>query len=387
MSRNKRILFYSHDTFGLGHIRRTLKIANRLAESETSILIACSSPKARSFVSQPGIDYLNLPGFAKQVTGEYAPQSLNIPMEDFVELRSSLLLSAVKSFKPNIVIIDKEPIGVKKELLPSLEYLKENHPSTKIICGFRDILDEPVAVGNEFARKGTFQHLRDYFDHIFIYGEKPIFDFCQNYAFPEDLEKKIFYTGYIPPDLNNQSDATLLRFDEERPLVTLTLGGGGDGWPFLEVFLDILEQKNVPLPFNSVVLTGPFAPPELIQKARALSSRRGDIICHSFISNTLDLFQRSHLVISMGGYNTMTELAALQKYPLIIPRVVPRLEQLIRAMMFHDKDLADYIHPEDFSRGLLEKKIEGRLRITALEPPPLSTPGLENIRKFVERDL
>src|SRR2546426_998592 len=128
MTATKRILLYSHDTFGLGHIRRTQKIANAVANPDWSILVACASPKTSSFSSRPGIEYLNLPGFAKQVNGDYLPRSLNIPGSEFVNLRASLLLSAVRSFSPDLVLIDKEPLGVRGELLPALGYLRTCRP-------------------------------------------------------------------------------------------------------------------------------------------------------------------------------------------------------------------------------------------------------------------
>ncbi|MBO9668246.1 MAG: hypothetical protein J7501_15705, partial [Bdellovibrio sp.] len=103
----KRIIFYSHDTFGLGHIRRTQKLANEIAGPDKSILIICASPKASSYSSAPGIEYLNLPGFTKQVTGQYVPRSLNMPIDGFVNLRSSLILSAARAFQPDVFIIDK----------------------------------------------------------------------------------------------------------------------------------------------------------------------------------------------------------------------------------------------------------------------------------------
>ena len=75
VSKAHRIFFYSHDTVGLGHIRRTQKIANQIAADDRSILIACASPKASAYLSEPGIEYLNLPGFTKLMTGEYVPRT------------------------------------------------------------------------------------------------------------------------------------------------------------------------------------------------------------------------------------------------------------------------------------------------------------------------
>ena len=46
----RRILLYSHDTVGLGHIRRVTRLARRLAERErdSTVLVLTGSPVADS---------------------------------------------------------------------------------------------------------------------------------------------------------------------------------------------------------------------------------------------------------------------------------------------------------------------------------------------------
>lgn len=354
MMAKKRILFYSHDTFGLGHIRRTQKLANKIASPDRSILIACASPKASSYVSSPGIEYLNLPGFTKQVSGDYVPRGLNLPIEEFVQLRASLLLSAARSFNPDVLIIDKEPLGVKRELIPALEYLRNYNKKCQIVCGFRDILDDDATVQKEWNKRDTVKSLENYFDHILIYGEKDIFNFADQYQLPPSLEKKIIYTGYIHPEENLEKENIKLKFSGTRPLVTLTLGGGGDGGEILETVLPVFKQDPG---FDLILLTGPFAPSALIEEAKLLARDRDYLMAREFVANALDLFKASDLVVSMGGYNTMIELLSLQKKSLILPRVKPRQEQLIRAQMFQRRGACDYIHPDELTGEGLIKRI------------------------------
>ena len=61
--RADRILIYSHDTYGLGHLRRCLMIAERLLRDrpQRSVLIATGSPRAVAFEFVPGLDLLKLP--------------------------------------------------------------------------------------------------------------------------------------------------------------------------------------------------------------------------------------------------------------------------------------------------------------------------------------
>ncbi|MGE3758723.1 MAG: glycosyltransferase family protein [Pseudobdellovibrionaceae bacterium] len=390
MLKTKKILFYSHDTFGLGHIRRTQKIANSVARNDRSILIACASPKASSFASQSGIEYLNLPGFTKQISGEYSHRSLNIPIDQFVNLRSSLLLSSVRSFNPDLVIIDKEPLGVKKELLPSLEYLRQHSKNTRIICGFRDILDEKEAVADEWSRRGTAEALERYFDHILIYGKKSIFDFASEYELSPALSQKLEYTGYIAPDMSSHFGEFHFKFKNSNPVVTFTLGGGGDGWEFLETFIELLEKglhRKGP-PYNVFILTGPFAKPELIRKVREMGQSADDIQALDFTPDAASAFLQSQMIVSMGGYNTVIELCAMNKFPLILPRTVPRKEQIIRAEHFKQSGFCDYLSPEKVKAEILGKKIAEHLaKAASLKVPEFNTEGLQVIQNLFDQWL
>lgn len=346
-----RILFYSHDTFGLGHIRRTQKIANALARENRSILIACSSPVANAFTSQAGVEYCSLPGFTKRPDGEYEPRS-HLPLKDFVALRSSLLLAAAQSFRPDLFVVDKEPLGVKKELVPTLRYLKAR--GTRIVCGFRDILDEKEKLKREWERKGAMAGLEEFYDRLLVYGEREYFDFASEYGLPEAVRAKLEYTGYLLE--GGEPQAYPLEFSAERPLVTLTIGGGGDGWNFVEAYLELVERDLLP-GLNFALLAGPFAKAALVEKARTLAAGRGNFRLVDFTANARGLFQRSRLVLSMGGYNSVCELLGLGKFPLLLPRKEPREEQWIRARLLRERGLCDFIEPGQVSAGALAKKI------------------------------
>ena len=55
------ILMYSHDTYGLGHIRRTMAIANHLRDSNTNVLILTGSPIAGRFHFPQHVDFVTNP--------------------------------------------------------------------------------------------------------------------------------------------------------------------------------------------------------------------------------------------------------------------------------------------------------------------------------------
>jgi predicted glycosyltransferase len=55
------------------------------------------------------------------------------------------------------------------------------------------------------------------------------------------------------------------------------------------------------------------------------------------------LLMAADRVVSMGGYNTVSEVLSFEKRALVVPRTTPRREQLIRAERLHALGLLDWV--------------------------------------------
>ncbi len=87
-SRAPRILLYSHDTFGLGHLRRNLAIAGRLSHAlpGVSLLLLSGSQAVQQFVLPPGADIIKLPTVTKLGHEHYVAQGLTITPSEVLAL-------------------------------------------------------------------------------------------------------------------------------------------------------------------------------------------------------------------------------------------------------------------------------------------------------------
>ena len=356
--RKKRIFLYSHDTYGLGHIRRTLKIANTLVSSgEASVLIASASPKASSFFTREGIDFINLPGIIKERAGSYAPRDLDLSLPELINLRSDIFLSSVKSFIPDIILIDKEPLGVGGELLASIDFAHRNFKNCQIVAGFRDILDAPERVAAEWEERDTIRVLEKYFHKILVYGEREVFAFDQEYRLPESLKSKLHYTGYIDPasdQLSNEQYSYLPDFETSRALTLVTAGGGGDGEDLILPFVELLES-GLKIEQNFILLTGPFLKGEIARRAWKLGERRSDVQVRHFISEPRVLMAQCQRIFCMGGYNTMCEAISEGARPHVLGRSQPRLEQTLRVKHFEALGWCQALNPASFCARNLEE--------------------------------
>jgi predicted glycosyltransferase len=325
-----RILIYSHDTFGLGHLRRCRAIAHSLVEDfkQLSVLILSGSPIIGSFDFRARVDFVRVPGVIKLRNGEYTPLNLHLDIGETMSMRASIIQHTAEEFAPDVLIVDKEPSGLRGELLPTLKALKKR--GTRIILGLRDVMDEPRLLEPEWRRKKALPTLREFYDEIWVYGLPQICDPLEGIALPETVRKKMVYTGYLHREVPTHGAPPRLPDIAQKPFLLVTTGGGGDGEGLIDWVLRAYEHDPL-LPYPALLVLGPFMQPERQAEFmnRAEKLKRVDAI--TFHGQLESLVARAAGVVAMGGYNTFCEVLSLDKRALIVPRTEPRLEQFIRA--------------------------------------------------------
>ena len=148
------VMFYSHDSYGLGHLRRTLALVSFLrSRRNLSQLIVTGSPLAHSFRLPGRADYVKLPSVRKTGRDEYESRELAMSFRAVSDLRRDLLLSVAQSFRPRLLVVDHVPGGLKGELVPTLRYLKAS--SCRLVLGLRHVIDEPEVVRRGWAGDGS----------------------------------------------------------------------------------------------------------------------------------------------------------------------------------------------------------------------------------------
>jgi predicted glycosyltransferase len=369
MARNStfNILMYSHDTYGLGHIRRTMAIAAHLRRPGTNILILTGSPIAGRFAFPEQVDFVRIPGMIKKTNEEYQPLSIKINPRHALDIRRNIITATAKTFQPHLFIVDKEPFGLKKEVLPTLQWLRRSLPHSRAILGLRDVMDDAPTVIKDWTEKGVYEILDQLYDEIWVYGNQELYDPIAEYEIPPAIGAKMHFTGYIPRKVPDRKGVKQTRreqgVDTGEKLVVVTTGGGGDGYPVMSTFLDVLERRaadGLPLGFKSVLITGPFMPKQerrrLFKRARRLGVRT-----YHFYRQMEKILSAADLVVCMGGYNTVCEILSQGTVSLVIPRETPRREQLIRAEALHGRRLIDYLPWSRLEPGPLAAKIEALL--------------------------
>ena len=322
----RRVMLYSHDTFGLGHLRRSRALASALTRGDdnASAIILTGSPVAGRFTFPERVDHIRLPGVTKLPDGSYDSQTLGLDIDATTNLRAGLIQSAVEQYRPDLLIVDKEPTGFRGELLPTLKWLQEQG-DCRIVLGLRDVLDEPEVLAAEWERKGAVYAAETYYDEFWIYGVEDIYDPTSGLPFSDETRARMHYSGYLRREITDSADVP------DTPYILVTPGGGGDGAAMVSLVLDAYEADPTLEP-NAMLVYGPFLSGETRDALDARVERLGGrVIATGFDSRIEALFAGAQGVVCMGGYNTFCEVLSFDQRAVIVPRTTPRLEQWIRA--------------------------------------------------------
>ncbi len=361
----KKIVVYSHDTFGLGNVRRMLAITEHLLDTipDLSILLISGSPMIHSF-RLPGsrFDYLKLPTIGRTLSGEYIAKKLETNFDELVAVRSQIIQAAISNFCPDVMIVDKKPRGIADELQPTLELIHKDMPSTKVVLLLRDILDDPKVTHRIWLKNNYFQSINRYYDSILVMGSQKVFDLSREYHFPENIAKKVTYCGYINRShIVAETNNPELSSKFNRTDVLVTVGGGEDGLFPLKCFLKGLALKNTYKAFSTTIITGPEMSKLHRDEIQHMADSFTNVRVLDFVAELPAHIFASELIVSMGGYNTVVEILAMNKPVIIIPRVKPVLEQLIRATRMEKMGLLQCIHPDEVSPELLMQAVTSQL--------------------------
>ncbi len=388
-SRSKRVLLYSHDSYGLGHVSRCRTIANAIVEADNSIsvLIISGSPVIGSYEFRSGIDFVRIPGMVKQITGEYDAANLRVGAEHTLEIRTRIIRDTADIYRPDLFIVDKEPLGLRGEVVPTLQLLKER--GTPLVYGLRDVIDDPAQLAVEWQRKNVMPALRDLYDEIWAYGLPQVNKPLAGLDLPPSVRHKTVYTGYLRRELPLHAELPQEVEEIGSPFILVTPGGGGDGEDLVDWVLSAYEA-DPHIPYGAVIAFGPFMSATAREAFKERASKFTNIRTLTFTSYLGVLMKRAAGVVAMGGYNTFCEILSFDKRAIIVPRTRPRLEQFIRARAARNLGLVEMLDagqgrdPHVMATALRQLPQQG-LPSDVIVPGLLD--GLGNVWRLVSKQL
>lgn len=344
-------LLYSYDALGLGHARRMTGIARAVLPTrpDLSALLVTCSPQIDALPVPAGLDYVKLPSARKLSTSQYVARTMRLEPDRLRDLRATILEEVARSYQPDFFLCDKSPCGLMGELAPTLDRIRAEAPATRMVLGWRDILDAPEQVRAEWRKSNVLTHIDRWYDEVWVYGDPALFDVREEYDLPRHIADRVRYVGYLSPHVSREAVADA-RAELETlapgepgsgPIALVTVGGGEDGETVLARWVAAARDGLLPANLRSVVVTGPMMPEDA--QLRVAEAAPASCTVTRYIGGLEAYAAAADLVVSMAGYNTSCEILGAGTPAVLVPRASQRDEQRIRSTRLAARGLVDTV--------------------------------------------
>jgi predicted glycosyltransferase len=314
-----RILVYCHNVHGFGHIVRSLRIAAELGPGERC---ACRLITGCRFLDHLGVDprieVVRLPAL-RPAAGDRLEPVDGGPLGKALQERTRRIAEEVESWRPHVVLVDHNPLGLLHELTRALDANRKAAAPTRFIWGVRDIwgstsyLDKMRVFHDLGHRVGCYHGAIAYTDDRWLdtFGEH------RGLEMPPRRRSVGFVTGRVPA-ASPQGDP---------PLITALSGGGAQAGDLLDLLLEavggLLDRGELRLRF----VIGPFTPEEPL-RARAGGRPGVDLWAEGGVEEAVG---GASLVVSRVGYNTAYTVVQTDLPVVFVPIQAENREQNLRA--------------------------------------------------------
>jgi predicted glycosyltransferase len=347
-----RLLVYSQDGQGLGHLRRTRNIALELLARapDSRVLALADSPQAPFFDPVAGLDYATLPPVEKAGHGTWRSVAPGLGLDEALRMRTAAILAALDDFRPDAVLIDHLPVGVLGELRPVLERARAMTPRPRLFLSLRDILDEPARVVGLWRESDAYRYLTCY-DAVLVHGCRDIHDAESAYELTP-AARRLYFNNYVA---TNGAPATPAESNGTVRILAMA-GGGKDAFTVFDALLSavprVLEHARV----DVKLLVGPNMAEGDWETLRSRAERLPvQVLRHT--RDVASLLKEASIVVTMAGYNTLCEVLRWRRKAIVVPRAGPSAEQRMRSRLFAERDLVRTIDPAELTTDGLALQI------------------------------
>ena len=115
-SRAPRIAVFTHDAYGVGHVRRSSRILQALAQKEPSsaLLLITGSPATHLLRElPPNADTIKIPTIVTSGAEGTQPATLGIGVAELASMRGELTRCALDLFGADVLLVDNFPLGTR----------------------------------------------------------------------------------------------------------------------------------------------------------------------------------------------------------------------------------------------------------------------------------
>lgn len=310
------LLFWSQHSLGLGHLVRSLALANALTEHFDVVLL--NGGRMPAGLRPPaGVEVVNLPPLGHDDGYELVSRDAELDVETAKRVRVETILTALHARRPAVVLLELYPFGRKKfafEIEPLLDAIRALGPDRpRVACSIRDILvnqRRDQARHDERAALTVNAHV----DTVLVHSDPAFATLDESFRPATPLAVPVHHTGFV-------TNATM-RFAPDTPRLDrmiVSVGGGMVGEPIVRAAVAAHRRVVTTTGLRTLVVAGPFLPEPVWTWLRAEADRSPWLDVERHVDDLAGHIARSRLSVSQCGYNTTMDLLRAGTPAVVVP--------------------------------------------------------------------
>ncbi|MBW2058560.1 MAG: hypothetical protein JRH07_06830 [Deltaproteobacteria bacterium] len=379
----KRILYYTHNSIGLGHAFRALAVITAMRKHRPDIdFLVVSGTSVPELFLKNRIEIVKLPSIKFHIDNDtyfLGPRYLkNCSVEEISDLRQKIIEETFNTFRPDVLIVEHNMLGQRGEIIPLLLKKWRQIPQSEgfaLVHISRGILRNPSLIEAPFNDRRQMSesiYVGDLYDFIYVMEDREVIDINRAYfGNRESLGKKIQYMGKITvktrEELAPREETYRSINGSGHEIILVSLGRRSSVLRIAEIVVQAFYDLGLENQYRLFFVIDPYLDPALKeQMVRRFSDSH--IYFFDFLSNLVDIINVSSLVIARAGYNTLSEVLLTDSKAILIPEEHGHQEQETRLDKVQKANIS-VIHEEDLN---LEEFREILQRMLRLKPVPLN---------------
>ena len=358
-----RVLFHVQHLLGIGHLQRSLRIAEALVDAGIAVTLVHGGPPVPEVGRARGVDVVQLPAIRARDATFALVDDAGEPVGDALRAaRRDKLLAAFAAARPDAIVIEGFPFARRAfrfELDPLIAAAHASLPRLPVISSVRDIptvRDDPARLAEIVAR------VRADFAAVLVHGDARFIPFDAAFPAAPQIADRLHYTGYVESRADQAADE-----DVPDGEVLVSVGGGAAGRALLEAALEA-RRRGCLAGRGWRILAG--TSPSDAEVAAICRAAPAGVMVERFRRDFAALLRRCHVSVSQAGYNTVLDLVAARARAVLVPFSAEReTEQLIRAEHLASRGAAFVVRESDLTPATLAAAIE---RAASRDPLPIA---------------
>ena len=342
----KRIMYYTHNSIGVGHTFRALAVITAMRKHRPDIdFLVVSGTSVPELFLKNGIEVVKLPSIKFHIddnTYFLGPRYLkNCSVEAVSDLREKIIEDTFKTFQPDVLIVEHNMLGQRGEIIPILlkKWRQISQGETFALVHIsRGVLKNPSLIEapfNDRRQKSESIYVGDLYDFIYVMEDREVIDINRAYfGNRRSLKRKIQYMGKITvktrEELASKEEVfRRLNNGSDHEIILVSLGRARSALRIAELVVQAFSDLNLQDRYRLFFVIDPYLAPEIKQQlVRRFSN--GHLFFLDFLPDLVDIINAASLVIGRAGYNTLSEVLLTDSRAILIPEEHGHQEQETR---------------------------------------------------------